>query len=126
MISLRQKDLISRMSEAAKAATPGPYEARCKEFSNHAPLELWTDLGWLDELPRDYRSPTIEYLALLEPANVLKLLEVIKVQQKALEHIAPMESRMGCCKFAALAGHRRRHLKEVAREALTRASEILK
>lgn len=36
----------------------------------------------------------------------------------ALEHIALRDSHRECCKFAALAGYRRRHLKEIAREAL--------
>lgn len=44
-------------------ATPGEYETRCREFSNFAPLEVWTELGWADQLPTICRTPTYELFA---------------------------------------------------------------
>jgi hypothetical protein len=53
------------------------------------------------------------------PVNVsATLLAEVDRLRTALEHIAAKESWKDCCKFSALNGYRRRHLKEVAREAL--------
>jgi hypothetical protein len=42
----------------------------------------------------------------------------IEKLEAALRHIADTKSCRDCCKFAVLKGYRRRHLKEVAAEAL--------
>lgn len=41
---------LDAIEERARAATPGPYEARCKEFCNLAkPRHIWSEYGWIGE-----------------------------------------------------------------------------
>ena len=75
---MKHEEFLKQVKERAEAATPGPYEARCKEFSNHAALEIWTEFGWLPELPRTYHEPTIEFQAACNPQAALKLLAIIE------------------------------------------------
>jgi len=52
-----------KLIEARDNAVPGEIETRCREFSNHSPLMLWNNLGWVDQLPLMYREPTYEFFA---------------------------------------------------------------
>lgn len=76
--------ILAEVEGRLKQATPGPFETRCREFSNRAPTEIWTNLGWLDQLPREHREPTYEMFA-ATPDYLAKLLEIVRVQAEALE-----------------------------------------
>lgn len=80
--------LLNELKEKAEKATPGPYDARCREFSNHARLELWTELGWLDQLPKQYHDPTIEFQEATNPETVLLLVAALEDCRQALEYCA--------------------------------------
>ena len=77
-------DELEKIRQRLESATPGPYEARCKEFSNHAPLELWTEFGWYKELPMSYREPTTEMFANAH-ADIDRLLRVVERMREAIE-----------------------------------------
>ncbi len=75
---------FQKLRELLEKSTPGPVETRCREFSNHAPLELWTNFGWIDQQPRNYREPTYEFFA--EAHNTLpKVLEALDFAIEAME-----------------------------------------
>lgn len=77
-------ELLTHVRELLERATPGPYDVRVREFSNHALTEVWTEFGWYQQLPRDYREPTTELFA-ASPALLAKLCRIIEVQNEALE-----------------------------------------
>lgn len=62
---------------------------------------------------------------ILTNEDAKKLLSVLREYEAATAHISLRVSRQDCCKFAALNGYRRRHLKEVARNARSQVQEIL-
>jgi hypothetical protein len=84
-----------------------------------------TPTGELEEAAKGAKKHG--HMLTIQPREILKLIEAVKLMQSGLEHIGALdrENRRDCCKFATLSGFRRRHLKEVARDYLTRVSEIL-
>lgn len=84
---MNDSEFLSKCKELEAKAMPGEYEVRCREFSNRAPVEIWTEYGWLDTLPRDYREPTYEFIAFARSA-LPRLIEMCERYQKALEYFA--------------------------------------
>lgn len=80
-------------------ATPGEYETRCREFSNFAPLEVWTELGWADQLPTICRTPTYELFA-HSRTDIPTLLEALDAAVEALEQV-----NCACLVEERLSGH---------------------
>lgn len=80
------QELLTAIESRLKAATPGPYDARVREFSNRALCEVWTEFGWYQQLPRDYREPTTDLFANV-PTDLAKLLAIVRRQSEALEMI---------------------------------------
>lgn len=78
---------LSKLKQLAFKATPGPWESRCREFSNHALPIVWTEFGWLDSLPREYRVPSVEFIAAANPAAVLALIERIEQLEYAAQRV---------------------------------------
>lgn len=72
------------------AATPGEYETRRREFSNHAALEIWTDIGWLDQLPKSYREPTYSFFA-ASPTNQDRYHRALEIALECLQQIKKEE-----------------------------------
>jgi len=102
---------IAEVRERLKAATPGPYAARVREFSNRALSEIWTEFGWYQQLPRDYREPTTEMLA-HAPADLDKLCQALEL---ALEAFGDIERNADPYSTS----------ERVARKALAKIDEVL-
>lgn len=75
---------LAEISERLEKATPGPYDARVREFSNHALCEVWTEFGWYQQLPEQYRQPTTTLFA-FAPSDLQLLVEVCEVMREALK-----------------------------------------
>jgi len=59
-------DLIKRARELAEKATPGPWDNRCREFSNsERPRHVWAEYGWIASIysPLDSSVPDAEFIA---------------------------------------------------------------
>lgn len=80
-------EYIAQVEARLRDATPGPYDVRVREFSNHALTEVWTEFGWYSQLPRDYREPTTELFA-HAPMDLARLLKIVALQNEALEAYA--------------------------------------
>ena len=83
---------LKKLRELAEKATPGPYDSRCKEFSNQARTEIWTEFGWLSELPRSYHEPTIEFQAAANPQAIIEILDRLERYEKALRDVGTYHS----------------------------------
>jgi len=77
--------LLSQIMEMAESACPGPWEARCKEFSNsERPTSIWTEYGWLakvEGLGPSYSVPSAEFIA----ASRTIVPQLVKCLEKAIE-----------------------------------------
>lgn len=78
------RELLDELKRLEHEATPGEYETRCRELSNHAGLEIWTDFGWLDKLPFSYREPTYKSFVALRNASPV-LIEALEIAMRVLK-----------------------------------------
>lgn len=81
---------LAEVKSRADKATPGPWDARCKEFSNsEIPRHIWSNYGWL----ATFNGPRMRCLADTEfTANAIedipRLLRIIEVLRDGLEFYA--------------------------------------
>lgn len=80
------RELLDELKRLEHEATPGEYETRRRELSNHAGLEIWTDFGWLDKLPFSYREPTYKSFVALRNASPV-LIEALEITLNILDDI---------------------------------------
>jgi len=85
------QDRINELREVAKAATPGPWDARCREFSNtELPRNIWTEYGYIAKTENCDQVQNATHIATFNPTQVLELLDHIEVYQKVLKTVANM------------------------------------
>lgn len=80
-----------RLRELAVKATPGPWDNRCREFSNTArPRHIWSEYGWLTcdhglISPMNSSVPDAEFMAVARTA-VPQLLDLVEeLERKPIE-----------------------------------------
>lgn len=80
---------IKSIKERLEKATPGEYEIRCRDLSNHPLPGIWSAYGWIDELPKDYRTPTYEMFAhaSTDLETCLKLIEDLVIDIQSAHNI---------------------------------------
>ena len=74
-------DMLKEIEARANAATPGPWDNRCKEFSNsERARHIWSEYGWLCTLesPLDSKEVDAAFIAHAR-TDVPKLLAMLRL-----------------------------------------------
>lgn len=78
---------IKLWRELCENATPGPWDARCREFSNMAvPKHIWSEFGWLDDLSRHHSIPNAAFISESRTALPLLLDEIERLQAELFKY----------------------------------------
>lgn len=125
---------LDELGALARAATPGPWHP-----DPITPTEVCSERGYT--VAKAYSTPAMDgrgicertldqaaFIAAMNPAQVLKLIEVIRVQREALEKVVgvlDMPIQAMAWKPMDIAEYRREFDEKVAREALSRAREVM-
>lgn len=76
----------NELRELAEKASPGPWDARCREFSNtELPRNIWSEYGWVCKTEGISPVEDAEFISAANPETVLALLDEIDQLEAEVE-----------------------------------------
>lgn len=93
------EDMLKEIEARANAATPGPWDNRCKEFSNsERARHIWSEYGWLCTLesPLDSKEVDATFIAHAR-TDVPKLLAMLRlaIEQRDTAYTCSWDKDLG-------------------------------